>query len=70
MKEICTLSITRAENEALTELANFCYNRVACKGCPLREACDNCLKRTEIGFEPLSEFLTKILIKVKIEEED
>lgn len=59
MKEICTLSITRAENEALTELADFCYNRVACKGCPLREVCDNYLKRTNTDFEPLSDFLTK-----------
>ena len=68
MKEINTLSITRTENEALTELANFCYNRVDCKGCPLREACDNYLKRTE--SKTIGDFLTNILIKVKIEEED
>ena len=70
MKEIRTLSITHTENEVLTKLADFCYDKPSCKGCPLKEVCDKYLKRTGTDFEIIGDFLTNILIKVKIEEED
>lgn len=70
MKEINTLSITRTENEVLNELADFCNDRVGCKGCPLKGICDNYLKRTDTNFVTMCDLLTSILIKVKIEEED
>ena len=70
MKEICTLSITRTENEALTKLADFCYDKPSCKGCLLKEVCNKYLKRTDTNPVYLGNFLTDILIRVKIEEEE
>ena len=69
MKEINTLSVTRTENEVLNELADFCYDRSSCKGCPLKEICNKYLKRDDNKSVTIGDFLTDIRITVQIEEE-
>lgn len=69
MKEICTLSITPNENKVLTDLADFCDDRVGCNDCPLKGICDSCLNRTDTNFVTIAELLTDILLRVKVEEE-
>lgn len=70
MKEIRTLSITRTEEDVLTELADFCYDKPNCRECPLKEICDKYLKRTNIDLVYMGDFLTNILTNVKIEEKE
>lgn len=68
MKEISALLITCTENEVLNELADFCYDRPNCKGCPLKEVCNSYLKKDDTKFAALGDFLTDIRIMAQIEE--